>query len=173
VWEVKEIQDIELADGVIRYEVNWKGFSVEENTWEPYTNLSGCKELLKKFHVDHPDGIPAADDLFSDDEIEEDVAMEDEATVEGGSAVGNGQENQNADIEGGSNDADPEAEDVEYATEEAIEKEAMETDARDGHVNGTEIETYQELAVEQVAENGEPDDISDEILQQAIAVFDT
>ena len=32
------------------YLVKWKGYSVEENTWEPKSHLSHAKEALKEFH---------------------------------------------------------------------------------------------------------------------------
>lgn len=51
-WEVEEIVDA----GVIgpngkpkTYLVKWKGYSADENTWEPRKNLAGCPELLKAF----------------------------------------------------------------------------------------------------------------------------
>ncbi|KAL8393596.1 hypothetical protein RB595_003366 [Gaeumannomyces hyphopodioides] len=51
-WEVEEIIDA----GVIgpngkpkTYLVKWKGYSADENTWEPRKNLAGCPELLKAF----------------------------------------------------------------------------------------------------------------------------
>ncbi|KAL8284753.1 hypothetical protein RB597_002026 [Gaeumannomyces tritici] len=51
-WEVEEIVDA----GVIgpngkpkTYLVKWKGYSADDNTWEPRKNLTGCPELLRAF----------------------------------------------------------------------------------------------------------------------------
>ena len=31
------------------YLVKWKGFSEDENTWEPIENLQGCERILAKY----------------------------------------------------------------------------------------------------------------------------
>ena len=33
----------------MQYKVRWKGFSSDDDTWEPEENLTGCHELLTKF----------------------------------------------------------------------------------------------------------------------------
>jgi hypothetical protein len=55
-WEVEELVRSRMDDdGSLRYEVKWKGYSEDENTWEPAGNLRHCQKLVRKFHKDHPD----------------------------------------------------------------------------------------------------------------------
>ncbi|XP_071817256.1 uncharacterized protein [Apostichopus japonicus] len=44
---LKHAQDCEGGDW---YYVKWLGYSSDQNTWEPSEHLSGCSNLLKKFH---------------------------------------------------------------------------------------------------------------------------
>lgn len=44
------MEDIaDFVDGL--YEVKWKGYSVEDNTWEPVTSLHGCNDKLFEFYL--------------------------------------------------------------------------------------------------------------------------
>ena len=46
-WEVEEIRD--FSEGL--YEVKWKGWDSDDNTWEPASNLQHCPELLRNFKM--------------------------------------------------------------------------------------------------------------------------
>lgn len=40
---------------IAEYLILWKGFPVEEASWEPYENLQGtAEEALRRFHMKNP-----------------------------------------------------------------------------------------------------------------------
>ncbi|QRW21941.1 Retrotransposable element Tf2 protein [Rhizoctonia solani] len=47
-YEVKGITDVEECEGKWYFRVKWKGYRLEENTWEPQENLKNTKNLLEK-----------------------------------------------------------------------------------------------------------------------------
>ncbi|KAM9983512.1 hypothetical protein ACTFIY_000226 [Dictyostelium cf. discoideum] len=49
VFEVEEILDKRVQHGRIQYNIRWKGFSEEYDTWEDEGNVAGCPELVKEF----------------------------------------------------------------------------------------------------------------------------
>jgi len=48
-WEVEKILNKKKIKGVEKYLIWWKGFTVEEDTWERRENLKNTKELIEKF----------------------------------------------------------------------------------------------------------------------------
>jgi len=52
-YEVEEILDKTRVNGQVRYLVKWKGYTNDENTWEPISNLTDCRQAIKKFHDQH------------------------------------------------------------------------------------------------------------------------
>ncbi|CAG9321479.1 unnamed protein product [Blepharisma stoltei] len=48
-WEVEKIIAKRGRGKSIRYQVKWKGFGYEENTWEPVSHLESCKEMIENF----------------------------------------------------------------------------------------------------------------------------
>ncbi|EAY16170.1 hypothetical protein TVAG_340640 [Trichomonas vaginalis G3] len=51
IYEVEEIRDHRIIDGVVKYRVHWKGYSDSEDTWEPLENLEGCQETLNEYYA--------------------------------------------------------------------------------------------------------------------------
>ncbi|XP_023213946.1 histone-lysine N-methyltransferase SUV39H2-like [Centruroides sculpturatus] len=49
-YEVEEIVDYVRDKYKEWYLIKWKGWESEFNTWEPYSNLTGCQELIENFH---------------------------------------------------------------------------------------------------------------------------
>jgi hypothetical protein len=52
---VKSVLDSRVYYRKVQYLVKWEGYDDSHNSWEPAANVSNSKELLKKFHKDHPD----------------------------------------------------------------------------------------------------------------------
>ncbi|QRW19809.1 Retrotransposable element Tf2 protein [Rhizoctonia solani] len=48
-YKVEGITDTEECNGKWYFRVKWKGYSSEENTWEPKENLKNTKIFLKKY----------------------------------------------------------------------------------------------------------------------------
>jgi len=48
-YEVEEILDRQERRGKTRYLVKWKGYTVEENTWEELENLKNAMEKVEEF----------------------------------------------------------------------------------------------------------------------------
>lgn len=49
-YEVQTIMDFKKSQGQYFYKVSWRGYSVEDNSWEPSSNLTGCEDLLLEFY---------------------------------------------------------------------------------------------------------------------------
>ncbi|KYO44895.1 M-phase phosphoprotein 8 [Alligator mississippiensis] len=57
VFEVEKILDVKTEGGKILYKVRWKGYTSDDDTWEPEVHLEDCKEVLLEFRkkiVDKP-----------------------------------------------------------------------------------------------------------------------
>ncbi|EAL72449.1 chromo domain-containing protein [Dictyostelium discoideum AX4] len=49
VFEVEKILDKRVQHGRIQYNIRWKGFSADYDTWEDEANVVGCPELVREF----------------------------------------------------------------------------------------------------------------------------
>jgi len=52
-WVVEEILDSQMVNWKLRYLVEWEGFGVEHNSWEPWDNVH-APELVVDFYQRHP-----------------------------------------------------------------------------------------------------------------------
>jgi hypothetical protein len=48
-YEVERILDMKMVRGKTKFLIHWKGYSPEERTWEPLSNLANCKKLVDTF----------------------------------------------------------------------------------------------------------------------------
>ncbi|XP_060090812.1 M-phase phosphoprotein 8 isoform X2 [Heteronotia binoei] len=77
VFEVEKILDVKTEGGKILYKVRWKGYTSDDDTWEPEVHLEDCKEVLLEFRkkivdtkpkpVKKDTQLPLNDDLFEAD----------------------------------------------------------------------------------------------------------
>ncbi|XP_021235668.1 M-phase phosphoprotein 8 isoform X2 [Numida meleagris] len=49
VFEVEKILDVKTEGGIVLYKVRWKGYTSDDDTWEPEVHLEDCKEVLLEF----------------------------------------------------------------------------------------------------------------------------
>jgi hypothetical protein len=54
-YEVEQILDSRLRFGKLQYLIKWKGYSVNDNSWEPKDNVLGSSDLVAEFHRLYPD----------------------------------------------------------------------------------------------------------------------
>lgn len=50
IWQVEAVVDEKMVRGVKHYLIRWKGYSEDNDTWEPEDTLS-CPELVKQFYT--------------------------------------------------------------------------------------------------------------------------
>jgi len=48
-WEIEKILNKKKIRGVMKYLIQWKGFTAEEDTWERRENLKNAEELIEEF----------------------------------------------------------------------------------------------------------------------------
>ena len=56
-FEVSKVLDSRLYRGKLQFLVQWKGYPLEDSTWEPEKNLENATELVSEFYQLHP-GAP-------------------------------------------------------------------------------------------------------------------
>ncbi|NXK89952.1 MPP8 phase, partial [Formicarius rufipectus] len=58
VFEVEKILDMKTEGGKVLYKVRWKGYTSDDDTWEPEVHLEDCKEVLLEFRKKIVDNKP-------------------------------------------------------------------------------------------------------------------
>ncbi|XP_030056144.1 M-phase phosphoprotein 8 isoform X2 [Microcaecilia unicolor] len=58
VYEVEKIIDFKTEGNEILYRVRWKGYTSDDDTWEPEAHLEDCKEVLLEFRKRMPEVKP-------------------------------------------------------------------------------------------------------------------
>jgi Chromo (CHRromatin Organisation MOdifier) domain len=96
-YEVEEIVSSRLKRGQLEYLVHWKGYSQDDDSWEPEEYVKNAADLVQRFHKDNPEApnsqnrssnpnINDADQVESDDSQGSDEsnmdALEDEEDEE-------------------------------------------------------------------------------------------
>ena len=58
IYDVEMILGSRNVEGVSEYQVQWKGFSAKEATWEPMANLVGCQRSISEYLAGTLNGHP-------------------------------------------------------------------------------------------------------------------
>jgi hypothetical protein len=53
-WEVERVVRTRRRGKKVEFEIKWKGFGEDENTWEPLENLENSWETIEFFFKKHP-----------------------------------------------------------------------------------------------------------------------
>ncbi|XP_048454310.1 M-phase phosphoprotein 8 isoform X2 [Rhincodon typus] len=79
VYEVERIVDMKVSEGQVLYRVHWKGYSSEDDTWEPEAHLEDCTEVLQVFKRKLTEKSPVNENrkLTLDKDIFEDESADD------------------------------------------------------------------------------------------------
>ncbi|XP_078078216.1 M-phase phosphoprotein 8 isoform X2 [Mustelus asterias] len=80
VYEVERIVDMKVSEGQVLYRVHWKGYSSEDDTWEPEAHLEDCTEVLQVFKRKLTEKSPVKDNRLT---LDKDI-FEDESDDYGG-----------------------------------------------------------------------------------------
>ncbi|EFO24116.2 hypothetical protein LOAG_04364 [Loa loa] len=54
-FEVDRILNVAAMDGEVKYQVRWKGYGSDEDSWEPEWNLETARLILDKYIASHQD----------------------------------------------------------------------------------------------------------------------
>lgn len=62
-FEVDHILNVAAIDGEVRYQVRWKNYGSDEDSWEPEQNLETARLILDEYTATHQDEVKKAHDL--------------------------------------------------------------------------------------------------------------
>jgi hypothetical protein len=54
-YEVERIENVRRRGRGLQFLVKWKGYPIDENTWEPSSSLTNCPDALHDFYDQYPD----------------------------------------------------------------------------------------------------------------------
>ena len=74
-WEVEKILNKKKMSGVEKYLIQWKGFTVEGDTWERRENLKNAEELIEEFEQEEVE-VRQQEGIEKKKEVEEYRRME-------------------------------------------------------------------------------------------------
>uniref|UniRef100_A0A0R3S0J4 Chromo domain-containing protein n=1 Tax=Elaeophora elaphi TaxID=1147741 RepID=A0A0R3S0J4_9BILA len=63
-FEVDHILNVAAIDGEIKYQVRWKGYGSDEDSWEPEENLETARRILDEYIEKHQDEVKKAQDAI-------------------------------------------------------------------------------------------------------------
>ncbi|KAL3990786.1 Chromo (CHRromatin Organization MOdifier) domain family protein [Acanthocheilonema viteae] len=59
-FEVEHILNVAAMDGEVKYQVRWKGYGSDEDSWEPEQNLETARLILNEYIANHQDEVKKA-----------------------------------------------------------------------------------------------------------------
>ena len=77
-YNVEKILDKKRIKGKIKYLIKWKGFSMDECTWEPISNLENIKPMLNEFNLNFNNKKNCIETDCKDKSFEQNIENNDE-----------------------------------------------------------------------------------------------
>ncbi|CAG9529472.1 unnamed protein product [Cercopithifilaria johnstoni] len=63
-FEVDHILNVAAVDGEVKYQIRWKGYGSDEDSWEPEQNLETARLILDEYIANHQDEVKKAQDAI-------------------------------------------------------------------------------------------------------------
>uniref|UniRef100_A0A2K6VVQ9 Chromo domain-containing protein n=1 Tax=Onchocerca volvulus TaxID=6282 RepID=A0A2K6VVQ9_ONCVO len=64
-FEVDHILNVAVMDGEVKYQVRWKGYGSDEDSWEPEENLKTAQLILDEYIANHQNEMKKVDAILS------------------------------------------------------------------------------------------------------------
>ncbi|VDM48437.1 unnamed protein product [Toxocara canis] len=65
-FEVERILDVKAKDGMLKFEVRWKGYGSEEDSWEPEENLETARLVLDEYIANNKEKVEKVKRILED-----------------------------------------------------------------------------------------------------------